>query len=90
MVGALIDRDNDIVGVDNLSTGKMARLAEAQRSERFEFVPLDLLRDDIAPALNGCDVVIHFAANPDVRQGLSNTRTHFDRNIEVTVKLLRP
>jgi UDP-glucose 4-epimerase len=49
---------------------------------------LDLLKKDIAPAMNGCDVVFHFAANPDVRQGPNNTRTHFDQNIEVTFRVL--
>jgi UDP-glucose 4-epimerase len=88
MVDALLKNDNDVVGIDNLASGKMAFLADAQRSKRFNFIPLDLLKDDIVPALSGCDVVFHFAANPDVRQGPSNTRTHFDQNIEVTFRLL--
>lgn len=88
MVDALLDRDNQVVGVDNLSAGKPDHLAQAKRSGRFRFVPLDLLRDEIAPAMKGCDVVFHFAANPDVRQGPSNTRAHFDQNIEVTFRLL--
>jgi len=88
MVDALLRNDNDVVGIDNLAAGKMAHLAEAHRSKRFKFIPLDLLKKDIAPAMNGCDVVFHFAANPDVRQGPSNTRTHFDQNIEVTFRVL--
>jgi UDP-glucose 4-epimerase len=88
MVDALLQNDNDVVGVDNLSAGKVNFLSEAQRTGRFRFIPLDLLNDDIVPAMDGCDVVFHFAANPDVRQGPSNTRTHFDQNIEVTFKLL--
>ncbi len=88
MVDALLRNDNDVVGVDNLSAGKMTFLNDASRSKRFTFIPLDLLKDDIAPAMNGCDVVFHFAANPDVRQGPSNTRTHFEQNIEVTFRVL--
>jgi UDP-glucose 4-epimerase len=88
MVDALLAHDNDVVGVDNLSAGKMTHLTPANRSKRFKFIPLDLFKDDIAPALSGCDVVFHFAANPDVRQGPSNTRTHFDQNIGVTFNVL--
>lgn len=88
MVDALLRNDNDVVGIDNLTAGKMAFLNEAHRSKRFKFIPLDLLKKDIAPAMSGCDVVFHFAANPDVRQGPSNTRTHFDQNIEVTFRVL--
>ncbi len=88
MVDALLRNDNDVVGIDNLTAGKMAFLSEAHRSKRFKLIPLDLLKKDIAPAMSGCDVVFHFAANPDVRQGPSNTRTHFDQNIEVTFRVL--
>jgi UDP-glucose 4-epimerase len=88
MVDALLSNDNDVVGVDNLSAGKMEFLADAQRSKRFKFIHLDLLKNDIVPAMNGCDVVFHFAANPDVRQGPSNTRTHFEQNIDVTFRVL--
>jgi UDP-glucose 4-epimerase len=34
------------------------------------------------------DMVFHFAANPDVRLGASNTRVHFEQNIEATYRLL--
>ena len=44
MVDELLSHDNDVVGVDNLSAGKMAFLSEAQRTKRFKFVPLDLLK----------------------------------------------
>jgi UDP-glucose 4-epimerase len=88
MVDALLRNDNDVVGVDNLSAGRVNFLTEAQRSGRFRFIPLDLLNGDIVPAMDGCDAVLHFAANPDVRQGPSNTRTHFDQNIEVTFRVL--
>jgi UDP-glucose 4-epimerase len=88
MVDALLRNDNDVVGVDNLSAGKMAFLNDAQMSKRFKFIRLDLLKDDIARAMDGCEVVFHFAANPDVRQGPSNTRTHFEQNIDVTFRVL--
>ena len=34
------------------------------------------------------DVVFHFAANPDVRQGPNNTRVHMEQNIEATYLVL--
>ena len=88
LVDALLRNDNDVVGIDNLSAGKMTFLTDAHRSKRFKFIRLDLLKEDIAPAMGGCDAVFHFAANPDVRQGPYNTRTHFDQNIDVTFRVL--
>ena len=49
----------------------------------------DLLdMDDVMRALRDCDVVFHLAANPDVRSGATDTKTHFDNNIVATYNLL--
>lgn len=88
MVDTLLTMDNDVLGIDDLSAGKMEFMHQAYRSDHFHFVRRDLLHDDLEAFMKGIDVVFHFAANPDVRQGPSNTRTHFDQNITVTFKVL--
>jgi UDP-glucose 4-epimerase len=88
MTDSLLGKGCEVVGVDDLSAGKMDFLDEATTKKGFKFVRSDLLNDDLEPLMDGVDVVFHFAANPDVRQGPKNTRTHFDQNITVTFRLL--
>jgi UDP-glucose 4-epimerase len=88
MVDALLARGCDVVGVDNLTAGKMEFMHDALTSGRFEFHKLDLLGQELEGRMAGVDVVYHFAANPDVRQGPNNTRVHMEQNIEATYLVL--
>jgi len=85
---ALLARGNKVIGIDDLSAGKRAFLTESERNPSFRFLEGDLLNMDLEAALRGAEVLCHFAANPDVRIGVNNTRAHFDQNIEVTYRLL--
>jgi len=84
----LLERGNRVVGLDNLSAGKKEFMGNMLPNPDFRFVEGDLLTMDLAPVLDGIDVVCHLAANPDVRLGAKNTKVHFEQNIEVTYRLL--
>ncbi|MEM0448339.1 MAG: NAD-dependent epimerase/dehydratase family protein [Methanomassiliicoccales archaeon] len=84
----LLRLGNEVVGVDNFSAGKRAFMANALQNDSFRFVEGDLLTMDLKPLLIGVEAVCHFAANPDVRIGASDTHIHFEQNIEVTYRLL--
>jgi len=88
MTEELLRLGNEVVGVDNLSAGKRTFMEGALGQDGFRFVEGDLLTMDLKSLLMGVEVVCHFAANPDVRLGASNTRVHFEQNIEVTYRLL--
>jgi UDP-glucose 4-epimerase len=88
MTEQLLRLGNQVIGVDNLSAGRKAFMEGAMGQEGFSFVEGDLVNMDLKHLLMGVDVVCHFAANPDVRLGASNTRVHFEQNIEVTYRLL--
>ncbi|OPY33235.1 MAG: UDP-galactose-4-epimerase [Methanomassiliicoccales archaeon PtaU1.Bin124] len=88
LTDGLLREGNEVIGVDDLSAGKMEFLKDALSHDDFRFVRLDLLREELADVMDGVDVVFHMAANPDVRQGPKNTRTHFDQNITVTFNVL--
>jgi len=88
MTEELLRLGNQVVGVDNLSAGRKAFMEGAFTREGFSFVEGDLLNLDLKHLLMGVEVVCHFAANPDVRLGASNTHVHFEQNIEVTYRLL--
>jgi len=84
----LLRKGNEVIGVDNLSAGKRAFMDQALEEERFTFIEGDLMSMDLQSAFRGVDVLCHFAANPDVRIGASNTKVHFEQNIQVTYRLL--
>lgn len=85
---ALLEKGNEVIGVDNFSAGKMEFLEDVQDNPHFTLIQGDLLTMKLEDFLREADVLCHFAANPDVRVGVTNTRTHFDQNIEVTYRLL--
>jgi UDP-glucose 4-epimerase len=78
-----------VVGYDDLSTGKPEFLSGAQRHPGFAFVEasvLDLPR--LSTAMQGCDVVFHFAANADVRFGLRHPAKDLEQNTIATFNVL--
>jgi UDP-glucose 4-epimerase len=84
----LVRKGNQVVGLDNLSAGKRSFMDKIKMDDRFRFIEGDLLTIDLGNVLREVDMVFHFAANPDVRLGASNTHVHFEQNIEVTYRLL--
>ncbi len=88
LVDEMLKRNNRVVGVDNMAAGKEEFLESALCHRRFELFEKDLLSDDLDELFRDVEIVFHFAANPDVRVGASDTRVHFDQNIEVTYRVL--
>ena len=89
LADCLMNRGNEVVVLDNLSSGKLKNLAKWLDDSRFKFVKGDMLRPkDIKNAIDGCEVVFHFAANPDVRIGAGDTKVDYEQNITATYNLL--
>ena len=86
-IDALVRRGDEIVCLDNFSSGRREFIEH--NLSRMEVVKGDLVkREDIRKAIGGCDAVFHIAANPDVRSGARDTKTQFDNNIVATYNLL--
>lgn len=71
----------DVVSIDRLPT-------PAAATGTCRFAKKDLAKDDVSEELRGADAVFHYAANPDVRQGLSNPDGCFADNVIATCRLL--
>lgn len=89
LVDHLLRAGHNVVGWDNLSTGRLEFLASATSKATFQFVEgdnLDLpaLRD----AMKGADCVVHLAANADVRFGLQHPSKDFEQNTRATFHVL--
>lgn len=74
--------------VDNLSSGRIENLKHVG-SKDFEFVHGDLKDRYMAEkAVEGIDIVFHFAANPEVRVSTTDPEVHYRENVEATFNLL--
>jgi len=78
----------DLVLIDNLSSGRKANLAGALKHARVRFVKEDLLGARLPTVLKGTDVVVHLAANPDVKSAEKDPKPMFQENILGTFRLL--
>jgi UDP-glucose 4-epimerase len=90
VVDRLLAEGAQVVGIDNLSTGKLAFLESARATGRFELVTKDLLEPDALSGLLSPDTtaVFHLAANADVRLGPEHPRRDFEQNAIVTWNVL--
>ena len=90
LVDALIDRGDEVVVLDNLTTGRRSNL-EPALSEGAKLVVEDIREADLVGSLleqEKPDVVFHLAAQIDVR--VSTARPDFDAEINVigTINML--
>ncbi len=89
LVDRLLLRGDEVIVIDNLSSGKMDFLRENIDNPDFEFIRLDLLDlQEVKTTVKDVDAVFHLAANPDVRLGVSDTRVHLEQNVIATYNLL--
>jgi len=89
LVDKLISNSNQVVVFDNLSSGSLKNLEHLKSNKNFSFIKGDLLKtEDIEKSLKDVSKVYHIAANPDVRIGEVDTKTHFEQNIVASYNLL--
>ncbi len=85
----LLDRGDEVVGLDNLNdyyevSLKEARLAPLAKAPAFRFVRMDVAdREGIAAlfAAEGFDRVVHLAAQAGVRYSIENPQAYIDSNL---------
>jgi UDP-glucose 4-epimerase len=89
MVDRLLSVGHNVVGFDNMSTGQRRFLEGALLNPRFTFHQADLLdRNSLARSMQGAEMVIHFAANADVRFGTEHPRKDLEQNTIATWNVL--
>jgi UDP-glucose 4-epimerase len=89
MVDRLLAAGHEVVGFDNFSTGQRQFLENALKHSTFSLREGDLLeRKSLGEAMKRVDLVIHFAANADVRFGTQHPRKDLDQNTIATWNVL--
>lgn len=93
LVEALLRLGQEVVGLDNLSSGQQANLDDvAERvgnARRFRFVEGDIRHADTCrAACEGVDVVLHQAAVGSVNRSVTDPRTSHEVNVDGTLNVL--
>lgn len=89
LVDRLLADGNRVVGLDNLSNGRLSNLASAGEQSGFDFVEGDLVGFDLDALLAAAEpeVVFHLAAQIDVRRSVADPAFDATVNVVGTVRL---
>ena len=93
---ALLDRGDEVIGIDNLNTYydvglKLARLKSLEGRNGFRFIKLDIADRAAVPALfaeHKFERVVHLAAQAGVRYSIDNPQAYLDSNIQGFLNIL--
>lgn len=89
VIDRLLALGYDVIAYDNLSTGCRRFLDRADRSPHFSLIDGDTLDlDRLTRAMEGVHMVVHLAANADVRFGLDHPRRDLEQNTIATSNVL--
>lgn len=89
LVDRLLARGDQVVVVDSFITGHRRFLDTAALHPACRIVEMDLLTGEgLAGLMSGVDVVVHLAANADVRFGTDHPERDLEQNTIVTFRVL--
>lgn len=89
LVDRLLEDGNEVIGIDNFSTGLREFLSEADTYSNYQFIQGNILDTNfLLPLLSGVDAVFHLAANADIRGGLDNPHKDLEQNTLATFSVL--
>ena len=90
LIDALLADGHEVLGVDDLSTGRLKNLDEARKSGAFRFLEKnirDLSKGDLP--LADCDWFFHLAGRADLVPSIVNPEDYFQVNVEGTFRALQ-
>jgi len=89
IVDALVSRGDDIVVLDNLSTGSLANIQGHLDKSRIDFIKGDIrFFEDACAAMNHVDAVVHCAALASVSRSVEDPVETNSVNVDGTLNLL--
>ena len=87
LIDRLVARGDEVLVLDNLSSGKAEFLSH--HTSNVTHVNVDITDfDAMSPHFEGVDVVYHFAANPDIRLGTEITDTDLKQGTIATYNVV--
>lgn len=89
IVDKLMERGDDVIVYDNMSTGMSDFIKHHEGKPNFKFVEGDILDlPKLKQEMQGVELVFHMAAHADVRSGFEDHKVDFDQNLIGTINVL--
>ena len=89
LIDRLIGRGDEVVVIDNLSSGNLEFIQAHLDSGKATLIQADITNfDDVEAAMKGIDCVFHLAANPDIRLGTQITDTDLKQGTLATYNIV--
>jgi len=86
LVDRLMERGEEVIVVDDLSSGSLGNLSRWAGRPEFKFLRADL--SEGVPDVGSVDTIYHLAADPEVRTGSADPGRHYRRNVLATFNVL--
>tara|TARA_A100001388_G_scaffold68075_1_gene48096 strand:+ start:1251 stop:2240 length:990 start_codon:yes stop_codon:yes gene_type:complete len=87
---ALIKKGYKVIGVDNLSNGKLTNIQLFKKNKNFNFLRCDVGdKEKLSEILSHVDIVYHLAALADIVPSIKNPDVYFNSNVNSTFNLIR-
>jgi UDP-glucose 4-epimerase len=86
---AILDEGHKVTILDNFSNGKIENIQQLLENPSLTLVKEDLKKPQkLLPIVRASDIIFHLAANPEVKIGETEPKTHFEENILATFNVL--
>ena len=86
----LIKKGYKVVGIDNLSNGKLSNIQSFRNNKNFNFLKCDFGdKEKLSETLSQVDIVYHLAALADIVPSIKNPDVYFSSNVNSTFNLVR-
>jgi nucleoside-diphosphate-sugar epimerase len=84
----LINQGYDVIGIDNLSSGKKSNMDNFINNKNFHFRESDIREKTLYIDMDGVDTVFHLAASARIQPSIDNPVKYHDNNVNGTLNVL--
>lgn len=84
----LLEDGHTVLGIDDLSNGKLSNLDNIKSNPSFHFSGLDINDHELIPAMQGIDWVFHLAAKADIVPSIEQPMIYHKANVSGTIATL--
>jgi len=90
LVETLLEDGHQVVGIDNLSVGRLQNLEISSENSSFQLLSFDIRsKQEISEIAGNFECVLHLAALADIVPSIENPETYFDTNVAGTMNIMQ-
>lgn len=90
LVEKLLEVGHQVVGIDNLSVGRLSNLENSSKHPSFKFFSFDIRsKQDLSRLEGNFETVLHLAALADIVPSIESPETYFETNVSGTLNIMQ-